>query len=79
MSRYLCSHDGTRTQVEDSYISPGWNGTNYDEMLVVQVKCPECGGSGKFTRRDDGITSRQGVLAAPEPTADSRELVPADD
>lgn len=79
MSRYTCADCTARTEVTDSYTSPGWMGTNYDEMLVVQVACPECGGTGKFTRRDDGITSRQGVLAPPEPTADSRELVPSDD
>lgn len=72
---YTCGGCATRTEVVDSYTSPGWMGTNYDEMLVVKVECPDCGGSGKFTRRDDGIESRQGVLAPPEPTDDPRELV----
>ena len=74
---YCCRDCATRTRVTDSYISPGWLGTNYDEMLVVSVECPDCGASGKHRRRDDGVTTRQGCLAAPEPAADPRELVPA--
>lgn len=72
MSRNICNECHERVEVENHYTSPGWMGTNYDEVLVVEVECPNGHGRGKLNSYDGERETRTGVLAPPAEPAEVR-------